>query len=71
MGSFNHEEFGRFLRCLFEVLLPRTMEITLFKSDDKKHPIRVVLEEKGETSCTWEFLQNGELKQWNGRFCLI
>lgn len=74
MGSFSHEEFYAFLKCLYETLaLDTIIEVVLYRNEtrDPRHPIRVVIEEKGETSCTWEALQNGALKRWDSRFCLV
>lgn len=71
MGSFGHEEFADFLRCLFEDSGPGDILVSLHKSGQAQHPIRVTIEDTRETSSTWEALQNGALKRWDSRFCLI
>lgn len=70
VGTFNHEEFGIFLRCLFDTAFSKRIKITLHNSGKRLQPVQVLLEEPGETSFVWEALQEGELTQWKSRFTI-
>lgn len=71
VGTFNHEEFGIFLRCLFDTAFSKRIKITLHNSGQLRQPVRVLLEESGEASLVWKALQEGELTQWKDQFAIV